>query len=336
MNRLMQLHTLVVILTIVLNAVVGAEVAPSTPQPPDVPASGLAVSTPEPAFVDRLLGALPYGRFGAPPTPAILVVPAREIPVDEFTEILEDLAVMSRIFEDRLRQADLLPEKHGLNLFATRGYRAAFAGAGDLPRPLYLQDYGVLFFINVDLPLAPGPHVETEELVQPADEGDPVWVRTREELYQPQRPKRRSPAEDTAPKYSAERLETLKTTIINALVHAANMRHLSADEFIVVTLTGPTTVRGDVARRTIVVEPQARPEDWLALLQGEMAADAGTSSSTALTIRAKSADISTLAKGELTPDQFRQRVQVLSHPMVNERGAASVPTSVPPRSSGSR
>lgn len=332
MNRLMQLHTPVIVLTFVLTGIVSAQVAPSTPEPPDVPASGLAVSMPEPVFPDRLLGTLAYSPLSASPTPPLLVVPAREITVDEFTEISEDIAVMSRIFENRLRQANLLPEAHGLNVFATRGYRAAFAGEGGLSRLLYLQDYGVLFVINVDLPLAPGPNVETEELVQPADEGDPVWVRTREELYQPQRPKRRSPAEDAAPKYSAERLETLKATIINALVHAANMRHLSAHEAVVVTIMGPTTSRGHLARRTIVVEPQARPEDWLNLLQGEMAAEPGIGSSTALTIRAKNADISALAKGELTEDQFRQRVQVISHPLLSARGAATVPTAVPPRS----
>lgn len=336
MNRLMQFLTPFVVLTFVLNAVVSAQVAPSTPEPPDVPAAGLAVSAPEPVLLDRLLGALAYSPMSASPTPPLLVVPAREMTLDEFTEISEDIAVMSRIFENRLRQANLLPEAQGLNVFATRGYRAPFTGEGALPHRLYLQDYGVLFVINVDLPLAPGPHVETEELVQPPDEGDPVWVRTREELYQPQRPKRRSPAEDAAPKYSAERLETLKTTIINALVHAANMRHLSAHEAVVVMITGPTTLRGHLARRTIVVEPQARPEDWLNLLQGEMAAEPGIGSSTALTIRAKNADISALAKGELTQEQFRQRVQVISHPLLSARGAATVPTAVSPRSSGSR
>lgn len=316
----------VVAATIVLAGIVRGQVDADIPEAPVPPTVPHAVSAPEPAFVDRLLSSLPYARLGAAPPPPLFVVPASEMTIEELTEISEDITVMSRIFENRLRQANLLPDAQGLEIFVARGYRAALGRDGNVPPHMYLQGYGVVFVINVDLPLAPGPHVETEELTEPTDEGDPVWVRTREELYQPQRPKRRSTAEEAAPKYSAERLETLKTTIINALVHAANMRHLSADEAIVVTITGPT--------RT--VEPQARPEDWPNLFQREVAGIPVTGSSTALTLRARSADISALANGDLTQEEFRQRVQVLSHPVVSERGAAASPTSVSPRSSGSR
>ena len=330
MKPIMRIYAVVAV-TIVLAGIVRGQVDTDIPEAPVAPTVPHAVSAPAPAFVDKLLANLPSARFGAASPPPLFVVPAREMTVEELTEISEDITVMSRIFENRLRQANLLPDAQGLEVFVTRGYRAALGRDGNLPPHMYLQGYGVVFVMNVDLPLVPGPHVETEELVEPADEGDPVWVRTREELYQPQRPKRRSAAEEAAPKYSAERLETLKTTIINALVHAANMRHLSADEAIVVTITGPTTLRGELARRKIVVGPQAGPEDWLNLIQGEIAGIPVMGSSTALTIRAKSADISAVTKGELTQDEFRQRVQVLSHPVVGEGTALSTsPSSTEP------
>jgi len=320
MKPIMRIYAVVAV-TIVLAGIVRGQVDTDIPEAPVAPTVPHAVSAPEPAFVDRLLSNLPYARLGAASPPPLFVVPAREMTVEELTEISEDITVMGRILENRLRQANLLPDAQGLEAFITRGYRAAFGRDGNLPRHMYLQGYGVVFAINVDLPLAPGPHVETEELAEPADEGDPVWVRTREELYQPQRSKRRSATEEAAPKYSAERLETLKGTIIDALVHAANMRHLSADEAIVVTITGPT--------RT--VEPQPRPEDWFNLLQGEIAGMPVTGSSTALTIRAKSADITALAKGELTQDEFRQRAQVISHPVISEGTALSTsPSSTEP------
>jgi len=335
MKPIMRIYAIVAV-TIVLAGIVRSQVDTDIPEAPVAPVAPHTVSAPEPAFMDRLLANLPYARLGAASPPPLFVVPAREMTVEELTEISEDITVMGRILENRLRQANLLPDAQGLEVFVTRGYRAAFGRDGNVPPHMYLQGYGVVFAINVDLPLAPGPHVETEELIEPADESDPVWVRTREELYQPQRPKRRSAAEEAAPKYSAERLETLKTTIINTLVHAANMRHLSADEAMVVTITGPTTLRAELAKRKIVGGPQAGPEDWLNLLQGEIAGIPVTGSSTALTIRAKGSDIKALAQGDLTDEQFRQRVQVISHPVASDRGAGTVTTAIPPRSSGSR
>lgn len=323
MTTIKRIYTVVAV-TFVLAGTVGGQVVADNPEPPMAPAAPHAVSAPEPPFVDRFLGALPYGPLSSTQTPPLFIVPDRQMTVEDLTAISEDITVMRRIFENRLKQAKLLSDPGPAELL----YRGFRGGDGNSLRSMYLQGYGVLFMVNVALPLEPGPDAETEELVQPQEGEDPVWVRTREEIYQPQKSSRRGvmgrsgPSRgamgESRPKYSAEQVETLKRTIIDALVHAANIRHLATDEAIVVTLTGTSTLPGELAARRTLVVPQSHQDEWLSLLQGDGVSDTTAHSRTVLTIRAKRSDIAALAEGDLTDEQFRQRVQVLSHPLLGE------------------
>ncbi len=326
MNLTMPIHLLVVAVTGVLAGAVGAQTSAATATV-QVPRSvGTSTVQVEPTITDsvsyssadsamnKLRGTLALTGFAGPDASAgVFIVPAEEITSQQLAAIAEDVNVMTRIFQNRLAQANLMNPHNPFPLFVGAGSRHFFGGA-DRPRSLYLQGYGVLFMMEVDFPLAPGPETQTEEPAPTESDVDPVWAQAREEIYQPQA--RRKGAPDQArPTYSAERVELLKTTLIHSLVHAANIRHLAPDESIVITIAGSaldtdTMVNTVPVPGTSQIVVKGRHNELKIMEKSKLAAGAPV----VLTIRAKAADIKALSQGQLTDDQFRQRVKVLSHP----------------------
>ncbi|HPC96675.1 MAG TPA: hypothetical protein PLU87_17145 [Sedimentisphaerales bacterium] len=258
---------------------------------------------------------------------SVFIVPAQPMTTEELTSITEDVNVMRRIFENKLRQANLLPPAGPLSVFLGGGPRYFGGAEGDAGRTMYLQGYGVLFVMDVDYPLAPGPQLEPNQPPQqPQAETDPVWARTRDEIY---RPASFDPWRDTdvaRPRYSAEKVENLKTTVIQTLVHAANIRCLAPEESVIVRVTG--SPESDVlAGKTIAIPGTGHivvksSNNDLRIMERSLTEAAQT----VLTIRAKAADIKARAEGKLSDEQFRQRVQVLSQPVV---GAAAMNPAAP-------
>lgn len=328
MNPIRQVYHIASAVILILASVAGAQVASSVDAAPVAPPSSSTVSfssnaIPPDIAVSRLRSALARSTYGSTNTSSgVFVVPAEAISVEDLAAINEDVNVMTRIFENKLRQANLLRPSSPFPIFVGTGYRS-WATSGDSSRAMYLQGYGILFMMDVDFPLAPGPETEeAEEPAEPEADGDPVWANTRQEIYQPQRLDRDDRPEDSRPQYSAERVENLKATIIKALIHAANIRSLTPDESIIVTLTGspasPTSATETIAipgTAQIVVKSS---NDQFKIVDGPLPENA----STVVTIRAKGADIKAFANGQLQQEQFRQRVQVLSHPLL---GAATTP-----------
>jgi hypothetical protein len=243
----------------------------------------------------------------------VLVIPAGEMSGDALAAAHEDMNVMSRILAGSLKQTGAAP--------------SATSALGDLPvigalnspiasgiEGLYLQGYGVLFTMKVGFPLAPGPD-SNEPKEEPAKTGDDsVWQKTKDELYQPLSA-RVGTSVGGQEKYSAERVESLKTAIITALKHAANIRGLQPADSAVVTVVGRSA-------RTIVATIDRGPDGWMVVdsagaktLYTNLPKNFGESAPPAvLTIRAKMSDVAAFAKGTVTLDQFRQKVQILSMP----------------------
>ncbi len=312
MKRTMRIHPLLVVAILIFaGAVQGQTSSSSAPAKVTAPNSGVAVSSD--AVLGKLRGALTMRAFGGPnASPNVFVVPAEEITSEQLAAIAEDINVMTRIFQNKLAQANLMNPHDPFPSFVGAGSRGFFGGA-DRPRSLYLQGYGVLFMMDVDFPLAPGPETENEQAAPTETDVDPVWAQAREEIYEPQA-RRKGVADQARPTYSAERVELLKTTLINSLVHAANIRHLAPDESIVITIVG-SAPDDDAFINTIAVPGSGQivvkgPNNQLRIMEkSKVTAGAPV----VLTIRAKAADIKALSQGQLTDDQFRQRVKVLSH-----------------------
>jgi len=266
-----------------------------------------------PPATDRLRSVFELKTLGSTNrSPAVFIVPDRQMTTDELTNITEDVTVMRRILENKLRQANLLPPAGPFSHLVGYAYPYFAGGDGDAGRSMYLQGYGLLYVMDVDYPLAPGLQAEPNETPEPKLEGDPLWARTRDEIYQPQRLDRKKGAGESRPTYSAEKVENLTTAVVQTLVHAANIRCLAPEESVILRLTGSPESAGETIAITGTGQIVVKSNNDVRIVEGPLAETAQT----VLTIRAKQADIKARAEGKLTDEQFRQRVQILSQPVL--------------------
>ena len=254
---------------------------------------------------------------------SVLVIPSAEIETKDLLTINEDLNIMLRIFETNLQKARIITTRVRI-LGDVPIYGRLFSGRGNSSiQSLYLQGYGVLFMMKVDFPLSPGPQAQQQDEAEKKQEGsDEVWEDMRDQLYEPEK-LATSKTGDSAEKYDAEKVENLKTALIKALKHAANIRNLKPDEWAILTITG-SGESDDV--QTVVLKGGAKSDSTRQILvldkntgitkvvEGNSLRDIGLSSPTVLAIRAKKSDIDSFAKGDIDLDQFRRRVQMLSYP----------------------
>jgi hypothetical protein len=218
---------------------------------------------------------------------------------EDTAALIEDLTIMSRIFEKKLADEHLIPT----------GYRYWDASRDDLlkrffskdsytTRAMYVEGFGSLFLIDVDFPLSPPPQIEA---AKPEDGTDQLWERTKDDIYHPADGRRRK-KEEPKEQYDAEKIDDLQRTLIKALKHAANIRGLKAEESVTIMVRGSD-----------ITVPLTKNESPLAAEYRRMTGELTAVQPTFFTIRAKKTDIDTFAKNNLNYDQFRQRVQTLAY-----------------------
>ena len=298
-----------------------APVPPSISSPPTPPAPVPVSAVNNNLYLTR---GLSYGsRSGS--TGTILVIPSGQTNTEDLLTINEDMSVMSRIFEKNLEQTHLTTAHNNIFLSRQDAFATFFGGGRGGIQSMYLQGYGALFLMKVDFPLTPSTEIQDEEKeTQKAEEGDPVWQEMRREIYEPQKVDRRSRTDQPEQKYEAEKVENLKTILIKALKHAVNIRSLKPDESVILTVTGRagssgTNIRTVIVKgenRVIVQEQDAHGVKRTRVVPGTSIADIGLSSPTILVIRAKRSDIDDFVKGDLNFDKFRERVKILTCPLL--------------------
>jgi hypothetical protein len=228
-----------------------------------------------------------------------LVIPAKEIDVAATNQIIEDLSIMGRIIEKNVLTAYGVRPPEWADIFAG-GYPGQNAGPGVLfappgrPKPLYVGGYGATFFIQVNFPLLP-PAEEVKE--EPArSEEDPVWDQTKRSLLESGAAR----AEPAGQPYSQGKVESFRRSLIAAMKHGANIRALEPGERLVFVVQGfgsPAANSGQA------------PAAGMAL-PAPRTTSPGRS---VLTLRATKADVDAYAKGQLSPEQFEQRVQAITY-----------------------
>lgn len=241
-------------------------------------------------------------------TGTVLVIPAAEFKTEDLLTISDDISVMSRIFEKNLQQAHIAPVGTRLFISSNDVLRTFFGRGGGAIQTMYLQGYGALFLMKVDFPLSPPLQVEEEKETKEG-EADPVWERTKREMYEPEETRRRR-ADQPEQKYDTEKIENLKTILVKTLKHAANIRALKPDESVILAVTGSSESAGGIT--AIATTKIVGHEDHNTRIVEELAPRG--SSPTMIVIRAKKSDIDGFAKAELDFDQFRQRTQILTCP----------------------
>ncbi len=160
----------------------------------------------------------------------VLVVPAAEVKAQDLAEIIEDMQVMSHILDERFKE--------------TRRFQGAFTDFGDFfgrdnrtTEATYLQGYGVLFSMEVNFAFSPPPKRQGQEAEQTAENVDSTWQRERQQMFSPG-DSRRSRGAGSAEEYNSRMVEELKRDLITTLKHAANIRGMQPDEWVILTVIG--------------------------------------------------------------------------------------------------
>jgi len=226
----------------------------------------------------------------------VLVIPAGQTKAEVLFMMMEDMSVMSRIFDTNLREGLFSRETLELTYFPN----AEFWRDKTATEGIYLDDYGALFLMKVDFPLSPPTGAQEEE---PVEDVDPVWEQTKQEIYSPRDARRRRQALSSK-EYDAEKVEHLKRELIRTLRHATNIRKLKPEDWIIVSITGQDCQAGRVGDCA-----NCHRSHKTESLPGQI----GFLRPTVLTIRAKKSDVDAFAKGELDSDEFRQKVQILTY-----------------------
>ena len=216
----------------------------------------------------------------------------------------------------------------------------------NLTESIYIAGFGAIFSIRVDFPLLPPP--EGTEPKQPDIDTGNLWEQTRREIYSPPTTapgvqqelrirQQRSP-------YDARRVEELKGKLIESLKQAANIRALRLEDCVVIAVTGPgqpvrplagtegasigvfVNPQGEAQLKAYIVpRPENQPnlpggitpEEFQAQIKRESALArasldrARPFAQTCLTIRAKKADIDEFAKGTITVENFKQKLEII-------------------------
>jgi hypothetical protein len=274
---------------------------------------------------------LSTGRRTAGTSNTVLVIPSQEIKTEEILTINEDINVMSRIFEDKLNQVRFDRSNANWSFVGSRWmsdpYGMYLGRGSNWTGCMYLQGYGALFLMNVDFPLSAPPEAEKQQEEKPEKENvDKVWEETRQQIYEPQetvRPGRGTERREV--KYDAKKVENLKTTLIESLKHSSNIRILKPDESVILSITGSGVSSGKIVSMVDIpgtdqklVTEKSGGKQFMKVYTGSLPDDLQFSSPTVLVIHAKKTDIDSFAKGDLNLDNFRQRIKIISYPLLGE------------------
>lgn len=213
----------------------------------------------------------------------------------------EDLNIMARVLNKSIERGgdDDRKGPMGIHLWAI--------GQGNRPaRNFYLDGYGAVFMLNVNMPLlAPPSKPQVEEK---KNETSSSWEEARNELYghEDRSDFKRTGDKRPSVPFDSGRVEALKKDLIEALKNATHIRGLKDSENVTVVVQGPGSDQH--VQRTRAVGPK----------KGEIREDVfsyafsvpGAGPRSVMTLRAKKSDIDAFAKGKTELDDFRKKVSV--------------------------
>jgi hypothetical protein len=256
----------------------------------------------------------PFGHSAKSSSP--VVVNFGQINPERQGQIGEDLEVMSLLLEKKLEQSfGSMPTIHlGIPMLVRRGAPPV--------QSMFLEGYGAIFLIHVNFPLAGSPEPAKTKTEEPRNS---EWESIRSQLhgetgagnnfqYTPD-------GYQTAPTHSGfsqERVEAVEDQLIRSLKYASNIRGLSPQDFVVLSVRG--TGSGGLRVRTITANAAGGGAGGQNML-GTMGGFVGSSSivelageaETFLSLRAKKSDINAFASGEMKFEDFKAQVAKASY-----------------------
>jgi len=158
----------------------------------------------------------------------VLVIPAEDIKQEELAGTLEDMYVMSHILDERFKEPRMIQ-----GVF--RDFGDFFGRDNRQTEAIYMQDYGVVFMMEVDYTFTPAPQSQ-EQPEEQTKEADSTWQQTRERIFSGGG--RRINRTGTGREYEGQMVDELKAELIRTLRHATNIRNLMPDEWVIFSVTG--------------------------------------------------------------------------------------------------
>ena len=267
----------------------------------------------------------------------VLVVPAAEVKAQDIAEITEDMKIMSHILDERFRE--------------TRRIQGVFTDFGDFfgrdnrqTEATYLQGFGVLFSMEVNFAFSPPIKPQGRQAEQTDEPVDSTWEKAKQQMFSPGDP-RRSRGSRPSEEYNSQMVEELKRDLITTLKHAANIRGLLPDEWIILTVIGSGRQAGGLGGGFMMGGMGGMYGGTSSGgMMGGMGAGMGSSggggmsggmmgggmgggmmggmsgpgtmsvsAATVLTIRAKKSDVDAFATGEQDFEQFRRKVRIFTY-----------------------
>ena len=257
----------------------------------------------------------------------VLVIPSAEVKAEDLANTMQDLRVMSHIFEKRFQGA--------------REIGGVFVDFGDffgrdshIAQAIYLQGYAALFLMEGSFPLSPPPGTQEAQAEKAEQPVDTTWEEAKQEIFSPSGSRRRLESRSRQ-KYDADEIEELKRELIRTLKHAANIRNIKTDEWIIVTVVGQGQQGGEFFEyefsepRTTGGRSRSSSSSYGGFGgYGSYGGSAGgggfgfggisssvtaSPSATVLTIRAKKADVDDYAKENISFEQFREKIKILMY-----------------------
>ena len=238
----------------------------------------------------------------------------------------EDLSVMALI----LRKAT--GGSHGDDKRIAMGIEvdSTVFGSSSGARNMYVEGYGALFLLGVRFPLVAPP--DKVEDAKTKDEPASDWAEAREEYLRGERNTFEVQLERVwngvnqlrsdriaSEEYEAEKVEDLKTELLEALKNATHIRALKPDEFVTVVIQGAEAMR--VEKISSGGGGGARAGGTLKVSSSRRDTGRGE---TVMTIRVKKSDVDSFAKGNLDLAGLKKKASIQIY---FRRGDASVATS---------
>ena len=197
-------------------------------EPPELSYSTVIRDQKNRNYRPRMVGPGPMlGRTGGR---KVLVIPDSDVKPEDLDAITQDLLVMSHIFDERFKEP--------------RTIKGVFTDFGDFfgrdnrsTEAIYMQGYGVVFLMEVNFAFSSPLKPEEQEDEETAEQVDPTWQRAREQIFSPRAPRPGMPGFSGQGPGLVE-FDQLKGELIETLKHAANIRNLRPDEWIIVTVIG--------------------------------------------------------------------------------------------------
>lgn len=208
--------------------------------------------------------------FGGQQVKRPLMIRSSRADARAMDQLSEDLIVMARILDKTVADHgdNSHPKAAGIDILtlAAAGSRAS--------RTMYVDDYGAIFTLNVNMPLKAEPKPEETELKESTRKG--AWEDTRNELFgQKRKPGNKRWQAAPAREFDQGEVDELKNALIDALKNATNIRHLKPSDLVTVVVRGAAYAEhegevalqfeGNAENETLIVEGPVASESTLVL-----------------------------------------------------------------------